>query len=258
MISWLSVAQAQEVMNVVSDFLPNRTDTTNDFFVFARIDYMFPQNERTTTIQTERLGDMDAKPQLWGGEFYMQMYKPDKRNRDFEPYLSVDMKGYPMHYMSSSIGIGVTCRPLRWSLGVKAGKYYRQVASDGNFVTRRSKEFDTYPMWGAYMQVARKHWTFLFSTTVELNDTYSSTRVTSRLGETLNLGKTSPTLRSLEAIVAEDMFTGFSAGISLELVPQMKLEALLVVPYDYVRDEVARLGYKFTNGVLVRVACYVN
>ncbi len=245
-------------MNLVSDFIPNRADTTNDVIVLLRFDCMIPRTESMTDNQTKRLGDVESRSRLYGGQMEIQFYFPAKRDHLFEPYVLVGLDGYPSHYISSRISLGVTCRPLRWSFGVSSGKYYRHVASDGNFITRRSKMFDTYPLWGAYMQTSQKHWTFLISNTFELNDMHSFIRATGRLGHLLVPAKKVLPLRSLEVVLTQEMFTGYGAGISFKPVPHVVLEGLVVMPEEAERDELARIGYKVTDGWRVGVRYYVQ
>lgn len=253
LFSWLN-AGAQEV-------LPDRSDTGNIQGVFQarfNLSFLIPHKE-TTDFQAKSLGDIEPKKRLFRGEMQMLWFVPWwQRDHMFEPQFRFDARAYPGHYISSSMGFGVSCRPLGASIGIFTGQYYRQVPSDGNFVTRRKREFDNYPMRGAYMEASDHNASFYFSVTFEEKRTYFGTRIAGKLGHMFDLGKDERLLHTLEGVVSSEPFSGSGAGFSIELLPKVRTEVLWIIPTSQDRNDQARLGNKLTSGVLASVSCYVN
>jgi hypothetical protein len=261
MFSWLFEARSQTVLNSGTEFLPDRSDTSDmkrEVAVFLRIAYNIPEDKQTSDFQKRRLGDQESRNHMFGAEMEILGFAPGTHDRMLETHGFVRLEGYPMHYMSSYMGLGVSCRPLAASIGAFAGQYYRQVASEGNFVTRRRRQFDNYPLHGIYLQTSSSDASFFFSVTFEKREAYFTTRIASRIGQTLSLGREGSRLRSLQAIVSSEKFSGAGAGASIEVWPQVRTEVLWIVPEQRERDQQARLGNKLTSGFLVSTSFYVN
>lgn len=255
--SWL-LAKSQIGLSVLPKASPNKKDTTQMFYTYFKIYYYVPSNRPINDFQKSRLGSKQAKSGIFGGEMEMLWYVPTNRETMFEPHAFVRLEAYPTHYLSSRLGFGVHCRPLNASLGYFRGEYYRQVGSEGNFTTRRRREFDNYPLSGVYLQASDKDASFFFSVTFEKRRAFLGTRLASRIGQTLEFGDKMSKLRTLEIVLSSDKFSGVGTGISVEVAPQTRLEVLWISPDQWDRNQQARLGNKLTSGLLISLGCYVN
>jgi hypothetical protein len=259
-VLWLH-AFGQMNSGTTVDLVPDYNGSSEDarvFYYYVSLSGMMPYPERKNEFQKSRLGEKEVRPSLWRGEVQMGMFLPRKKNRMLEPNASVRIDCLPTHYMSSSIGLGFVFRPLDLGAGVYYGQYYRQVASEGNFVTRRSRQFDNYSMRGFYLEMANKQASFYFGATIEEKRTTLSTRIAGRVGNILELGRDTGPLRSLEVVLESREFSGPGAGLSTEVLSRFRLQALWVAPTKSDRNEQSRLGNAISHGVLFSLSAYVN
>lgn len=256
-VSWLHATSQINTVDLVPDHSGSVEDS-RDFYWCASLYGVKPYTERKNEFQKSRLGDKESRPSLWRGELQMGMFLPGKKNRMLEPNASLRVDCLPSHYMSSSFGIGFVCRPLEFGAGVYFGQYYRQVPSDGNFVTRRARQFDAYPMRGFYLEAANKQASFYFGATFEEKKTTFSTRIAGRFGNILDLGREGTPLRSLDVVLESREFSGPGAGLSISPISMTRLQVLWVAPTKVDRNEQARLGNAISHGLLFSLSVCVN
>ncbi len=259
-VFWLH-AFGQMSSGTIIDLLPDRSDSLEDvreFYYHVSVFGMIPVDERKNDFQKNRLGDKPERPNFWRGEVQMGLFLPGKKNRMLEPNVCVRIDGMPTHYLSSSIGFGIVCRPLDFGVGVRFGQYYRQVASDGNFITRRSKQFDNYPMRSIYFEMANREASFFFEVAIEKKKTTLSTRIAGRFGNILSLGRDESLLRSLELVLESREFSGSGVGLSVKPLSLVRLQVLWVAPTKLDRNEQSRLGNVVSHGVLASLSVCVN
>jgi hypothetical protein len=255
--SWLALP-AQDVLNANKEFLPDRSDTTKptrEFQYYLAISYAIPSDE-TNEVQAKRLGDNKTANRPVSARMEMLWYVPWwKENHSVEPHLGVRAEGYPtLGYAASRMFLGFSIRPNA-SVGAFSGSYYRRVASDGNFVNRRSQQFDNYSLFGGYLQASDKNIAMLFAVAFEKREPVFVIKMSSRIGETLRLRGFS---RSLQIDFSREEFTGPAIGFSFEPTSKLRTQFLFVNPDNRVRNDQARLGNKLTSGVLVSASVYVN
>lgn len=255
--------QAQEVLTMPVAPFPQHADTaqsSRELYVFASMSYILPYNDDTPNeFQTKRLGgDPKSPARIFRARAELLVFAPSDHERMFEPHGFVRLDVFPMHYISTRVGLGVSWRKHGLSGGLFTGNYFRRVASDGNFVTRRSRQFDQYPLTGAYVQVVGKHGSFFGSIAREERKYVFGLRAALRLGNSAGLQNGLLRLGTIELVTTREEFAGTGIGVSIEVVPKIRLEVLGVVPAKNDRNDQARLGTNLKSGVLISTACYLD
>lgn len=257
-------AGAQEVLTMPVEFLPQRGDTmarsTKEVYVFASLSYYVPNTkEGATPFQKKAFGPKPkASSRLFRAKMEMLFFAPRKHDSRFELHGFCRVDAYPMHYVSSRFGCGVSYRPFGLSGGFFIGNYYRWVPSDGNFVTRRARQFDSYPLNGFYLQAGNEGMSLFFAYAKERYKAVITTRAAIRVGRIFGLGNSTARLRTLELVGSSEEFAGAGVGFSLEVIPHLRGEVQWVTPSELDRNELARLGYKMPSGLMASVACYLD
>ncbi len=246
-----------QVLNMKPDFLPNEVDS-NNFYVYYSVGYFIPKKE-TTTFQKSRLRDEAIQgPRLTKGEIEMVCFPSNKYDREIQPHARVKIDVVPSIYLSSSFGLGVSSKSLNSSLGIFYGNYYRRVPVDGNFITRRKRSFEAYPLTGFYLQSSSNRASFYFSLAFEKTHKFWSTRTGIKVGESLTLGHKGSLLRSTQAVASFESLSGAGLGVSFSPFNNLRIDILVIDPIDPEVEENARNQYKLTSGVMVSVAYCVN
>lgn len=163
-----------------------------------------------------------------------------------------------MQYISSRFGIGVSDRKLNSSIGFFVGQYHRRVPENGNFVTRRKRIFEHHPLRGFYVQSGSEDAYFFFTLIGEENRMFYSTRLASRLGQTLSLGEDGSLLRNLEVVGIAESFTGAGIGVATTSMSRLRLEVIWITPDKSEQIEQARLKYNLSSGWLISLGYQMN
>jgi len=251
------VSFAQKSLNTRVDFLPNEKDS-NNVYILLGSSFVFPFNE-TTSFQTKSLvTDHQKGNRVFQGEMEMLFFPSIKYRNRIEPHVFFRAQAFPMQYLSSAFGFGVSDRKLSSSFGFFVGQYYRHVPYESNFVTRRRKSFEYYPLLGFYLQSSIEDASFLFSLAKEKERTFHSLKVSSRLGRTLSLGKEESLQRSLEIVGVSESFTGNGIGLSVAPLKGLQVCVLLFSPYKSEQEEQARLRNKLSPGLIFYLNYCVN
>ena len=247
-----------QVLNMKTDFIPNSLDS-NNFYISYGLGYLIPKKEKNLVFQKSLLRDevVDGN-RLTRGSMEMVLFLIKRYDRELCPHFIFKLDFIPSIYLSSRFGLGVSSRSLNSSVGFFYGNYYRRVIYESNFITRRKRSFEDYPLNGFYVQSSSDRATFYFSLAFEKTHNFYSTRSSLKIGESLTLGKKGSILRSVESVTSFESISGFGAGLSLSFFENSHIDVLWIIPDRVDIDEQARLKNKLTSGVFIGFAYYVN
>ena len=246
---------SQEALVTTKQFLPNALDS-NNFICRLSLSALFPFDE-ITEFQKQRMDDRAIEGnRIFKGNMEMIYYPSTAYCHRLEPHFFFRAEAIPMQYVSSKLGVGVSDRKLSSSVGFFTGNYLRRVPEGGNFVTRRSRRFDDYPLYGVYLQTVREDVSLFVSVAFERRHLFWSSRIAGRMGHTL--GFSQYRLREMEMVGVYESFTGLGFGFSTELLPGLRADVLSVIPQEDEINEQARLNYKLGRGVMVTLNLSIN
>jgi hypothetical protein len=254
----LSLASwSQETLNDRSDFIPNKVDS-NFFYCSFDLSLVFP-TAKENAFQKYRLREDAVKGnRLFKGEMEMLLFPMTRYEGKYHPHCFVRIDLVPSFYLSSRLGVGISSKRLGSSVGIFHGTYYRRVPYESNFITRRKRSFENYPLSGFYLQSSTEYANFFFSIAFEKTHNFYSTRSEIVLGEMLLLGDKDSQIRTLGVMMSYETFTGFGVGASISLFEGSRVDVSWIIPDNADVEEQARIQHKLAEGVLVSFRYYVN
>jgi hypothetical protein len=249
-LAFLSVVSiAQEGLNTHHEFLPSEADS-NNFYYYVRAGYVIPFKE-TTSFQKNSLGPgFTEGPRLFNSAIEMLLYPSRKYDRELNPHILFRADVFPNQYLSSRFGFGISSRRMGSSFGVFVGQYFRRVPYEANFVTRRKRTFEHYPLHGFYLQSSSKEASFVGSFAFERRNVFHSVRISGNLGDIANM---SGALNGLRLTLLSESYTGSGIGPSI-VFGGTTLETLFIFPDKREQQIEARLRNKLTRGFLVSIS----
>lgn len=252
-----SICYCQETLNDRPDFIPNQVDS-NFFYCSFDLSFVFP-TATENDFQKYRLREDAVKGnRLFKGEMEMLLFPMTRYDSRYHPHCFVRIDLVPSFYLSSRLGFGISSKRWGSSLGIFHGTYYRRVPYESNFVTRRKRSFENYPLSGLYLQSSTKYANFFFSVALEKTHNFYSTRSEIVLGELLFLGDKDSQIRTLGVVMSYETLTGFGVGTSISLFERSRLDVSWIIPDNADVEEQARIQHKLAEGVMVSFRYYVN
>jgi hypothetical protein len=188
----------------------------------------------------------------------MLLFPMMKYHKEFHPHVFLRLDVLTYGYLSSRFGLGVSSRSLNSSMGVFHGNYHRRVPYESNFITRRKRSFENYPLSGFYIQSSSEYASFLFSVAFERTHNFYSTRLSGKVGEILHFGEKGSPIRTSEVVMIHETLTGLGFGLSVSPFYRSRLEVLWIIPDREDVYEQARIQNKLSQGVMTSFSYFVE
>lgn len=249
------------ILDLNQDYFPNAVDS-NYFSVLLGSSFFFDYGRKEDISKkgiTPNIGIQGNRPfdtEMEFNYFFGHILGVDYDAR-FQPNAHVRIHAF-LNYMSSTYGLGISDKKLLSSVGFFYGSYYRKVPEDGNFVTRRRKIFENYPLQGFYLQSSSSHASVFLSIAKERKRFYEYVRLTYKPAGKFVYFRKSGLLQNLQVVYTKEDFSGNGFGLSLGCVKNTNIELKWTIPDNLEKAEQLRVGYKMTSGAILKVEYWVN
>ncbi len=252
-------SKSQIVLTVPQpEFLPNNTDS-NNLYVYGSLSYIYPVYETTDFQRKTLYKDHQRGNRFQKGEMEFLFFTSFKYENRFEPYVFFRTEAFPMAYLSLKFGAGMVDRKTNSGIGFSYGNYLKNVPYESNFITRRGRSFENYPLYGVHAHSSSSFASFFLSLARERNRVFYSARCALRVGSIFSLGQTRESLfRKAEAVLELETLTGYNVGLSVMPMKNFQLSLLWSNPIKEDQEEQARLRNKLSRGALFRISFCVN